>query len=57
MTFPQHLGKRVTARTATGDIVATGKMIAYSGEPMVGIEDDDGKQIWWVARLCEADTK
>lgn len=44
----------VAARYAIGDAVhARGKVIAYTDQPTVVIEEPDGTRVSWLASLCE----
>lgn len=46
-------GTRVNAIYANGfGVHATGKVFAYTDEPTVVIETDDGERVSWIARLC-----
>ena len=46
-------GTRVNANLANGfGVHATGKVFAYTDEPTVVIETDDGERVSWIARLC-----
>lgn len=42
------------ARTnADKRVVTMGQIIAYSGAPMVCIQDSNGDKMWWRADLCQ----
>lgn len=46
-------GTRVNAIFGNGfGIHATGKVIAYTGDPTVVIETESGEQVLWIASLC-----
>jgi hypothetical protein len=49
-----YLGKLVVARDAQGGIVTVGKCVAYTDRPTLTIQDVSGKQVHWIADLCEA---
>lgn len=53
MIYPQDQNKEVVGKNADGTVYGRGKMVAYSGEPMVCVEMEDGRKFWWQARLCE----
>lgn len=47
------LGKYVIARTQPGSVQGSGKLIGYSLQPMVCIQQIDGTRFWWNASLCD----
>lgn len=48
------LGKRARLNYATGgEPHAEGQVLGYSEVPMILIETDDGRQIWWRHDLTE----
>lgn len=53
----QDLNNGTRVRAFSGahreDTVAVGKMIAYSHEPMICIQQDDGRKVWWTEALVE----
>ncbi len=52
-------GKRVRARFGVGGYLPSGDgiIIAYTTEPTIIIQRDDGSQLQWVAHLVEEDTR
>ena len=53
MIQDQYLGKYVAIRTAQGDLVDVGQCISYTDRPTIGVNTLDGKQVDWIADLCE----
>jgi hypothetical protein len=45
--------KVVVARSAQGDVTATGVAVCYCEIPMVGIKQADGSVAWWRADMTE----
>ncbi len=46
------LGQYVIAKTAPGKEHAQGQVVGYSDVPMVLIQTETGKKVWWRADLC-----
>ena len=47
------LEKTATAKTEGGVVIATGRVISYSADPMVCVELASGRLVWWNASLCD----
>lgn len=52
MSGRELVGRDVAARLTDGSTWKTGRVVAYSDQPMYQIERDDGSRFYWVADLC-----
>ena len=53
MSQEKYLSKFVAIRTAPGELVGVGQVIAYTHRPTVSVRMPDGTQKHWIADLCE----